>query len=298
MPLAVLARISFNPGFATIATSHKVRHTRGRFPKRVIFRLDTMPPALPSFAAPAPLSLSPPSSPATCHQRRASTARVPTCMAGGVPKVPYKAPGAQTHEFIDIFNRLYRERIIYVGQDLDDESANQIIAVMLYLENTDAKANVSMYFNCPGGTVPAGLAIYDCMQAMKYPIVTINLGLAASMSAFLVGAGTKGKRMALPNSRFLLQAPSLLDTVRGQASDVAIEVKNVLSQRDRIVEGLHRFTGRSHEEIKGDLGRDMYLTAPEARTYGLIDRVLVPSVKGPSDRFVEGLGTPIASTFS
>lgn len=221
-----------------------------------------------------------------------------TCMAGGVPKVPYKAPGAQNHEFIDIFNRLYRERIIYVGQDMDDESANQIIAVLLYLENDDAKANVSMYFNCPGGTVPAGLAVYDCMQAMKYPITTLNLGLAASMGAFLVGAGTKGKRMALPNSRFLLQAPSLFDTVRGQASDVQIEVQNVLRQRERIIEGLHHFTGRSHEELKKDLSRDMYLTAPEARTYGLIDKVLMPSVKGPSENFVAGLGAPTVGGFN
>lgn len=219
-------------------------------------------------------------------------------MAGGVPKVPYKAPGAQNHEFIDIFNRLYRERIIYVGQDLDDESANQIIAVLLYLENDDAKSNVSMYFNCPGGTVPAGLAVYDCMRAMKYPVTTLNLGLAASMGAFLVGAGTKGKRMALPNSRFLLQAPSMLDTVRGQASDIKIEVQNILKQRDRIIEGLHEFTGRSHEELKKDLARDMYLTAPEARTYGLIDKVLTPSVKGPSEKFLGGIGAPNIGGFN
>ena len=219
-------------------------------------------------------------------------------MAGGVPKVPYKAPGAQNHEFIDIFNRLYRERIIYVGQDLDDESANQIIAVLLYLENDDAKSNVSMYFNCPGGTIPAGLAVYDCMQAMKYPIVTLNLGLAASMGAFLVGAGTKGKRMSLPNARFLLQSPSLPDTVRGQASDIQIEVKNILRQRSRIIDGLHHFTGRSKEQLKKDLYRDMYLTAPEAREYGLIDRVLMPQVKGPSENFVAGLGTPSVSSLN
>lgn len=224
--------------------------------------------------------------------RRGATrhATAPACMAG-MPKVPYKAPGAQNHEFIDIFNRLYRERIIYVGQDLDDEQANQIIAVLLYLENDDAKANVSLYFNCPGGTVPAGLAVYDCLVAMKYPVVTINLGLAASMSAFLVGAGTKGKRMALPNSRFLLQSPSLLEPVRGQASDVQIEVQNILRQRERIIDGLHAFTGRSRDVLRKDLARDMYLTAPEARTYGLIDQVLMPSVKGPSERFVAGLGT-------
>lgn len=221
-----------------------------------------------------------------------------TIRMAGMPKVPYKAPGAQNHEFIDIFNRLYRERIIYVGQDLDDEQANQIIAVLLYLENDDANANVSMYFNCPGGTIPAGLAVYDCIRAMRYPVVTINLGLAASMAAFLVGAGTKGKRMALPNARFLLQAPSLPDVVRGQASDIQIEVGNILKQRDRMVDGLQDFTGRSADELRKDLSRDMYLTAPEARTYGLIDKVLLPQVKGPNDHFVDGLGTSsIGSTF-
>lgn len=229
---------------------------------------------------------------------KATVKRAVVSMAG-VPKVPYKAPGAQNHEFIDIFNRLYRERIIYVGQDLDDEQANQIIAVMLYLENDDAKANVSMYFNCPGGSVSAGLAVYDCMRALRFPVVTINLGLAASMSAFLVGAGTKGKRMALPNARFLLQSPSLPDAVRGQASDVEIEVRNILHQRERIIKGLHEFTGRSIGDLRNDLSRDMYLTAPEARTYGLIDQVLMPQVKGPSERFVDGLGTSsIGSTFT
>lgn len=231
-------------------------------------------------------------------QGRVGIKRCDTVSMAGVPKVPYKAPGAQNHEFIDIFNRLYRERIIYVGQDLDDEQANQIIAVMLYLENEDPTANVSFYFNCPGGTIAAGLAVYDCMRALKFPVVTINLGLAASMSAFLVGAGTKGKRMALPNSRFLLQSPSLMDGVRGQATDVAIEVKNIMKQRDRIIDGLHEFTGRSRDEIRKDLARDMYLTAPEARTYGLIDQVLLPQVKGPTERFVEGLGTShIGATF-
>lgn len=255
-------------------------------------------PHCSAFASPSPLhqpchSLA---HPKACARRPGS--RSPITMAGGVPKVPYKAPGAQNHEFIDIFNRLYRERIIYVGQDLDDESANQIIAVLLYLENDDAKANVSMYFNCPGGTIPAGLAVYDCMQAMKYPIVTLNLGLAASMSAFLVAAGTKGKRMALPNSRFLLQSPSLPDTVRGQASDIAIEVRNILNQRNRIIDGLHNFTGRSKDQLKQDLSRDMYLTAPEARTYGLIDNVLMPKVKGPSESFIAGLGAPTKASLN
>lgn len=232
-------------------------------------------------------------SPPPPSRRRARVARhvnAARMMAGGVPKVPYKAPGAQTHEFIDIFNRLYRERIIYIGTDLDDEQANQIIAVLLYLEQTDDAALVQMYFNSPGGTIPAGLAVFDCMQAMKYPITTLNLGLAASMGAFLVGAGTKGKRMSLPNARFLLQAPSLPDVVRGQAADVAIEVRQILAQRDRMIDGLCTFTGRSREAVKTDLKRDMYLTAPEAREYGLIDQVLLPKVPEPSARFIDSLG--------
>lgn len=211
-------------------------------------------------------------------------------MMAGVPKVPYKAPGAQNHEFIDIFNRLYRERIIYVGQDLDDEQANQMIAVLLYLDQTDAKADVQMYFNSPGGTMSAGLAVYDCIRHMSYDVVTINLGLAASMGAFLMGAGTKGKRMALPNSRFLLQAPAMHDAVRGQASDVAIEVGNILSQRDRMIAGLSSFTGKEEAEIREELKRDFYLTAPEAREWGLIDRVLLPKTPGPTKAFLDSIG--------
>eukprot|EP00173_Palmaria_palmata_P004810 Plantae.Rhodophyta-Palmaria_palmata.ctg7330.p1 GENE.Plantae.Rhodophyta-Palmaria_palmata.ctg7330~~Plantae.Rhodophyta-Palmaria_palmata.ctg7330.p1 ORF type:complete len:267 (+),score=41.05 Plantae.Rhodophyta-Palmaria_palmata.ctg7330:127-927(+) len=229
-------------------------------------------------------------------QPRASSCRPQTArhatrmMAGGVPKVPYKAPGAQSYEFIDIFNRLYRERIMYIGQDLDDEVANQTIAVMLYLEQEDSEKQVSFYFNSPGGTVSAGLAVYDCMRAMKYPVATLNLGLAASMGAFLCGAGTKGMRMSLPNARFLLQAPSMLDPSRGQASDVAIEVKHILSQRERVINGYCSFTGKDYESVKKDLKRDMYLTAPEAREYGLIDQVLMPQDSGPTESFVAGIG--------
>lgn len=210
-------------------------------------------------------------------------------MMAGVPKVPYKAPGAQNHEFIDIFNRLYRERIIYIGQDLDDEQANQIIAVLLYLDQTDAKAGVQIYFNSPGGTMSAGLAVYDCIRHMQYDVTTINLGLAASMGAFLMGAGTKGKRMALPNARFLLQAPAMHDVVRGQASDVVIEVNNILSQRTRMIKGLSEFTGRTEEEIRKELKRDFYLTAPEAREWGLIDRVLLPKTPTASKGFIDSL---------
>lgn len=227
-----------------------------------------------------------------CRPRSVPCHAPPRMMAGGVPKVPYKAPGAQTYEFIDIFNRLYRERIMYIGQDLDDEVANQTIAVMLYLEQEDSDKQVSMYFNSPGGSVSAGLAVYDCMRAMKYPIATLNLGLAASMGAFLMGAGTKGMRMSLPNARFLLQAPSMMDPTRGQASDISIEVQHILSQRERVIKGYCSFTGKDYDSVKKDLKRDMYLTAPEAREYGLIDQVLMPQAVGPTESFAAGLGAP------
>jgi len=209
-----------------------------------------------------------------------------------VPRVPYKAPGSQSYEFIDIFNRLYRDRILFVSQDIDDEFANQMIAILLFLDQEDATAPVTMYFNTPGGFTNAGMAVYDCMMAMKYPIVTLNLGLAASMGAFLCGAGTKGQRMALPNSRFLIQAPGLPDLTRGVASEVALEVYEVLRQRDRIIEGFHRMTGRPIEQLRKDFNRDLYLTAYEAREYGLIDSILQPKVRGPSRQFTAGLGTP------
>eukprot|EP00170_Pyropia_yezoensis_P006192 contig_25184_g6211 len=229
------------------------------------------------------------SSPSACRSRL-----TPPTMAGGVPKVPYKAPGQQTYEFIDVFNRLYRERIVYINQDMDDETANQTIAVLLYLEQEDAVAPVQMYFNCAGGTTAAGLAVWDCMRSVKYPIATLNLGLAASISALLVAAGTPGKRSALPNARFLLQAPNLPEGVRGQASDIAVEVKEVLRQRDRFAAALNKLTGQTEEKIKEVMQRDFYLSAPEAVQFGLIDKVLSPAPPKPSKaaKYTAGIGAP------
>eukprot|EP00188_Purpureofilum_apyrenoidigerum_P004450 Plantae.Rhodophyta-Purpureofilum_apyrenoidigerum.ctg505.p1 GENE.Plantae.Rhodophyta-Purpureofilum_apyrenoidigerum.ctg505~~Plantae.Rhodophyta-Purpureofilum_apyrenoidigerum.ctg505.p1 ORF type:complete len:250 (+),score=48.82 Plantae.Rhodophyta-Purpureofilum_apyrenoidigerum.ctg505:139-888(+) len=230
------------------------------------------------------------------------SARGTTCsrnavrMMANMPKVPYKAKGSDKYEFVDIYNRFYRERIVFINQDIDDETANQTMAVLLFLESEDDKAEVQMYFNCPGGTTTAGLAIYDCMRAMKYPITTLNLGFAAGIGAFLVGAGTPGKRLALPNSRFLVQAPSMDNMVRGQADTIAAEVKIVLRQREKIVNVLHNITGRDKDRIKKEVDRDFYLTAYEAREYGLIDRVLQP--KKTSDIkpiYNDPLFTPVKS---
>lgn len=207
---------------------------------------------------------------------------------GNVPRVPYKAPGEDSYQFMDIWNRLYRERILYIGQDLDDEFANQMVAVLLFLQREDSSAGVQFYFNCPGGEVRAGLALYDTMRSMGFPITTLNLGIAASISGFLCGAGDKGKRMALPNARFLLQTPKLEDmglsqVLYGQASDVSIEAKEIIRQREKIFQGLCEFTGKKYEDIRKDLNRDLYLTSTEAVEYGLIDKVLLPLERTAAD---------------
>jgi len=200
---------------------------------------------------------------------------------GNVPRVPYKLPGEQGYMFMDIWSRLQRERIMYIGQDLDDEFANQMIAVLLTLSNEDNAAGVQMYFNCPGGEVRAGFAVYDTMRNCGFDITTLNLGIAASISGWLCGAGTPGKRMALPNARFLLQNPKLEDMglsqqLYAQASDVKIEANEILRMREKVYRGLMQFTDRDYETIRKDLTRDLYLTAPEAVEYGLIDKVLLP----------------------
>ena len=155
-----------------------------------------------------------------------------------------------------------------------------MVAVLLTLSNEDNKAGVQMYFNCPGGEVRAGLAVYDTMNNCGFDITTLNLGIAASISGWLCGAGTPGKRMALPNARFLLQNPKLEDMglsqqLYAQASDVKIEANEILRMRDKVYRGLMRFTDRDYETIRKDLTRDLYLTAPEAVEYGLIDKVCV-----------------------
>lgn len=190
----------------------------------------------------------------------------------GVPKVPYQMPGDQYTQWVDIYNRLYRERIIFLGRDVDDEIANQIIAVMLYLDSEDPGKEIYLYINSPGGVITSGMAIYDTMQHIKSDVVTICVGLAASMGSFLLAAGTKGKRVALPHSRIMIHQPS--GGTRGQATDIEIEAREILRIRHQLNQIYAEKTGQPVEKIEKDMDRDFFLSAQEAKEYGLIDRVI------------------------
>lgn len=190
----------------------------------------------------------------------------------GVPKVAYRVPGAQTADWVDIYNRLYRERIIFLGQEIDDELANQIIGVMLYLDSEDSTKPIYMYVNCPGGSVIAGLAIYDTMQHIKSEVVTINVGMAASMASFLLAAGAKGKRLALPHSRVMIHQP--MGGAQGQAEDIKVEATQIMRIRDNIVKMYSMMTGRTQEEVTRALDRDNFMSSQQALEFGLIDQVI------------------------
>jgi ATP-dependent Clp protease protease subunit len=190
----------------------------------------------------------------------------------GVPKVPYQMPGSPYTDWVDIYNRLYRERIIFLGKEVDDEIANQIIAVMLYLDSEDNTKDIFLYINSPGGSVTSGLAIYDTMQHIKSDVVTICVGLAASMGSFLLAAGKKGKRLALPHSRIMIHQPS--GGTRGQATDIEIEAREILRIRHQLNDIYAENTGQSIQKIEKDMDRDFFMSAQEAQEYGLIDRVI------------------------
>eukprot|EP00611_Tribonema_gayanum_P020797 TRINITY_DN3875_c0_g1_i1.p1 TRINITY_DN3875_c0_g1~~TRINITY_DN3875_c0_g1_i1.p1 ORF type:complete len:293 (+),score=105.30 TRINITY_DN3875_c0_g1_i1:91-879(+) len=198
----------------------------------------------------------------------ASTVMMPI----GVPKVAYRVPGAPSADWVDIYNRLYRERIIFLGQEIDDELANQIIGVMLYLDSEDSTKPIYMYVNCPGGSVIAGLAIYDTMQHIKSEVITINMGMAASMASFLLAAGAKGKRMALPHSRVMIHQP--MGGAQGQAEDIKVEATQIMRIRDNIVRMYAQMSGRTQEEVTRALDRDNFMSAQAALEFGLIDQII------------------------
>ncbi len=177
----------------------------------------------------------------------------------------------------DIFSRLLKDNIILIGTSVDDAAANLVIAQMLFLEAEDPDKDVLLYINSPGGSITAGLAIYDTMQFVKPDVQTFCIGQAASMAAVLLAAGTKGKRFSLPNSRIVIHQP-LLSGLAGQATDIDIAAREILRMRDRINDLLVRHTGQSRERIHEDTDRDYILTADQAKEYGIIDEVILKKV--------------------
>src|SRR4029077_19277335 len=176
----------------------------------------------------------------------------------------------------DLFSRLLKDRIVFLGAQVDDDLANVIIAQLLFLESEDPDKDVMMYVNSPGGEVSAGLAIYDTMQALRCTVATFCVGQAASMASLLLAAGTKGKRNALPNARVMIHQP-LAGMPRAPASDVAIHAREILKARETLNAIYARHTGQPAEKIQRDTERDNFMSAAEARDYGLIDAVLVSS---------------------
>jgi ATP-dependent Clp protease protease subunit len=172
----------------------------------------------------------------------------------------------------DIYSRLLKDRIIFLGSAMNDEVANLLIAQLLFLESEDPDKDINFYINSPGGLVTAGLAVYDTMQYIKPEIATVCIGQAASMGALLLTAGSQGKRYSLPNARILIHQP--MGGFQGQASDIEIQAKEILRMKDSLNEILVRHTGKNMEQIQRDTDRDYFMSAQEAMTYGIIDHVI------------------------
>jgi ATP-dependent Clp protease, protease subunit len=190
-----------------------------------------------------------------------------------VPSVPYRLPGSSAERYIDIYTRLFRERIIFMFEEVNSDMANSIVAYLLYLDSEDSSKPIYIYINSPGGEITAGMAIYDTMQHIKSEVVTICVGLAASMGAFLLAAGTPGKRLALPHARIMIHQP-LGGTGRMQASDIQIEAKHILETRTLLNQLMADKSGQTLEQIEKDTDRDNFMSAAEAMAYGLIDKVV------------------------
>jgi len=174
----------------------------------------------------------------------------------------------------DIYSRLLKDRIVFIGTPVDDYVANLVIAQMLFLQMEDVTKDISVYINSPGGSVTAGLAIYDTIQFVKCDVSTYCVGQASSMGALLLAAGTKGKRHALPNSRIMIHQP--WGGIQGAAEDISRHAKEILKMRDRINEILAQHTGQSLEKVQKDTDRDYFMSAQESKDYGLLDEVIIP----------------------
>ena len=197
--------------------------------------------------------------------------------------MPYVIEQTQRGErSYDIYSRLLKDRIVFLGTPVDDDVANVITAQLLFLESEDPDKDINFYIKSPGGSVTAGMAIYDTMQYVKCPVSTICLGQAASMGAFLLAAGEKGKRFALPNARIMIH--QVLGGAHGQASDIEIHAREILRVKSRLNELLAQHTGQPLDKIERDTDRDNFMSAAEAQAYGLIDEVVSQSGKGEAKK--------------
>lgn len=187
-----------------------------------------------------------------------------------IPVVVEKEGGGE--RAYDIYSRLLKDRIVFIGGPIDDDIANLVVAELLFLEAQDTEQDIQMYINSPGGSVSAGLAIYDTMQYVKPDVVTICVGQAASMGAVLLAAGTKGKRFSLPNSRIMIHQP--MGGYRGQATDIEIHAKEILYLKEKLTDILIDHTGKDKKALKRDMERDFFMSAEEASNYGIIDSVV------------------------
>jgi ATP-dependent Clp protease protease subunit len=177
----------------------------------------------------------------------------------------------------DIYSRLLKDRIVFIGTPIDDYVANVVIAQMLFLQMEDINKEINVYINTPGGVITAGLAIYDTMQFVKCDVATYCVGQAASMGALLLAAGTKGKRFALPNSRIMIHQP--WGGVQGSAEDLSRQTNEILRLREKVNEILAKHTGKNTDKVKADSDRDYFMSAKEAKDYGIIDEVIIPTKK-------------------
>ncbi len=196
-------------------------------------------------------------------------------MSETISQVPFVIEKTGRGERVyDLYSRLLNDRIIFLGSQIDDNTANVVVAELLYLSNDDPKAPISLYINSPGGSISAGLAIYDTMQFIRCPVITYCVGMAASMAAVLLGGGEKGKRYALPNSSVLIHQPLIRGTLTGPATELDIEAREIIRLRKRLYELMSKDTGQTPEQIEKDCDRNKWLDAQEAVTYGCVDQIL------------------------
>jgi ATP-dependent Clp protease, protease subunit len=191
----------------------------------------------------------------------------------GVPKVPFRLPGEPSAQWVDLFNRLYRERLLFLCQDLDDEVSNQLIGIMLYLNAEEKFKDIYIFINSLGGSVTCGIAVYDVMNFVEADVSTICVGTAASMASFVLAGGQRGKRVALPHSRIMIHQPE--GGGQGQASEVLSESEEVMRLRRQVGRIYAERTNQSLNRISRDMDRDQFMSAREAKDYGLVDQVAI-----------------------